>query len=117
MDYHFVSEAEFEQLAAEKAFLEWEKNHGNYYGTSFAALTRSEANVNILEIDIKGAIRLRRKMKGLDFIFVWVNEDSLEKLAERIRERSDSIKYFFGFRAFCLNVTKSSICFMRFFGK
>ena len=38
IDYKFISEKNFKKLIAENKFSEWEKVHGNYYGTSKISL-------------------------------------------------------------------------------
>jgi guanylate kinase len=64
VDYHFVTEREFQQLVEEAAFLEWAVYNDHRYGTSWAAIEEPLAAGRdvLLEIEIQGArqVRLRR---------------------------------------------------------
>ncbi len=55
--YIQTSESDFKQKIKDDYFLEWGKNHGNYYGTPKSALLKSsQANKDLLlEIDVKKA--------------------------------------------------------------
>ncbi len=85
--YHFVSQAEFETMIGEGAFLEFAQVFGNYYGTSTAqlqALTQQGVDV-ILEIDVQGAAQVRRALPEATSIFI--APPSLAVLASRLRGR------------------------------
>lgn len=62
VSYHFVSREEFERRVAAGLFFEWEEVHGNLYGTLRASLDEAVAGRHdlALDIDIKGALNLRR---------------------------------------------------------
>ena len=72
VDYSFISTEQFEHLARAGAFLECEEVYGNRYGTLRepveAALERGEDV--LLEIDVKGALDVRRKMPEARLIFL-----------------------------------------------
>ena len=87
MDYSFITDEKFEHLVEEEAFLEWEDVYGKRYGTLRApvedALERGEDV--LLEIDVKGALDVKRKMPEASLVFVRPpREDHLrERLAAR----------------------------------
>jgi guanylate kinase len=87
VDYHFVSRAEFEKLAAAGAFLEWAEYSGNLYGTSWAAI---EAPLGagrdvLLEIEVQGARQVRERLP--EAVLVFLLPPSLGALEERLRAR------------------------------
>ncbi|MCO6514187.1 MAG: guanylate kinase [Snodgrassella sp.] len=85
--YHFVSRSEFEEMIADKAFIEHANVYGNYYGTSLKAvesLTQQGYNV-ILEIDVQGAEQIRRLLPDATSIFIL--PPSMTELTERLQNR------------------------------
>jgi len=90
-DYHFVSKETFEQMLKENKFIEHADVHGNYYGTSVAALEKVSAGgkVAIVEIDVKGAKIFKEKLKGTSMtaIYLFLKAPSMEELEKRIRGR------------------------------
>ena len=72
VDYHFVTEHEFQQLVDEAAFLEWAVYNDHRYGTSFAAVEGplSEGRDVLLEIEIQGARQVRTRRKDARCIFL-----------------------------------------------
>lgn len=88
VDYYFVDKALMEKEIGEGKFLESAHVHGNYYGTSFAAVDRvSAANkICILDIDIQGV----RSCKAAGFDadkYVFVAPPSMGDLEKRLRGR------------------------------
>ena len=63
-DYYFISDAQFQRLLAEGAFLEWALVHGSHYGTLKDKVTEVLASGGdlLLEIDIQGAEQVRRQL-------------------------------------------------------
>ena len=88
VDYNFVGRKTFEQMVADKAFLEWADVFGNYYGTSAqdteAALEAGEDVM--LVIDVQGARQVRSR--GIETVGVFVLPPSAEVLESRLRGRS-----------------------------
>ena len=88
VDYNFVSRETFEQMVADKAFLEWADVFGNYYGTSAqdteAALEAGEDVM--LVIDVQGARQVRSR--GIETVGIFVLPPSAEVLESRLRGRS-----------------------------
>lgn len=86
-DYFFVGEPEFEVMIEEDAFLEYAHVYGNYYGTSRAAVVSalSEGIDVLLDIDVQGALKVRKGMP--DAVMIFVLPPSYEVLEERLRKR------------------------------
>ena len=88
IDYHFLSDARFEELIAQDGFLEWATVHGKArYGTLRSEINRHFALGRdvILEIDLAGARQIRQSYPQACFIFLSPpNEHVLE---ERLRGR------------------------------
>ena len=71
-EYFFTSTAEFEQLVAQGALLEWAQVHGNCYGTAAQTVQEQLASGRdvILEIDYQGAFQVQQKMPQAQLIFI-----------------------------------------------
>lgn len=88
-DYYFLSPEKFRRLIDEKAFLEWEEVYANqFYGTLLSEVERlwGESKHILFDIDVKGALRLKRKFPERT-LSVFVKPPSKETLAERLRGR------------------------------
>ncbi len=86
--YNFISEPEFEQMVARGEFLEYAQVFGkNWYGTPKRWLeeARQKGFDLVLEIDVQGALQVRRKLPGSVAIFVL--PPSRQDLEKRIRAR------------------------------
>jgi guanylate kinase len=87
-DYHFVTPAEFEAMAARGEFLEHARVFDNRYGT---ARGQVEASLGagqdlILEIDWQGARQIRRAMP--ECISIFILPPSRAELERRLRNRA-----------------------------
>jgi guanylate kinase len=87
VDYFFIDEQRFKDLIKENEFLEWAEVHGHLYGTSKSYVeTRLEKGINMfLDVDVKGALNIKRLVKGAVFIFV--APPSFNELKERLIKR------------------------------
>jgi guanylate kinase len=86
--YNFISEPEFEQMVARGEFLEYAQVFGkNWYGTPkrWLAEAKQKGFDLVLEIDVQGALQVRRKLPGSVAIFVL--PPSRQDLEIRIRAR------------------------------
>ncbi|MBQ8576506.1 MAG: guanylate kinase [Clostridia bacterium] len=85
--YHFISGEEFERRIAEDEILEYTTYCGNYYGTPKKELyERTAAGINvILEIEVEGAMNVRRLCPEAVLIFVLPPDP--ETLEARLRGR------------------------------
>ena len=88
VDYFFVDDAEFDDLVAKGAFVEWANVHGRRYGTKRATIDEARAaGIDILlDIDCQGAAILKRQ--DLEAIFIFILPPSLEELENRLRKRA-----------------------------
>mgnify|MGYP005840871045 CR=1 FL=1 len=92
-DYFFVSKEEFEKLIKEGEFIEYCKVHNNFYGTSRSqVIPLLEKGLDvILDIDVKGAIRVKEKFP--EAILIFMIPPSIEELLKRLEKRhTDSPK-------------------------
>ncbi|MDN5352258.1 MAG: guanylate kinase [Clostridiales bacterium] len=85
--YHFLSKEAFETMIGSDSFLEYAQVYDNYYGTPKQfVIDRLEAGENVLlEIDIQGALQVKRKYP--EGIFVFVLPPSMKDLRHRIIHR------------------------------
>ena len=84
VDYHFLSDAEFDRLLAEGAFVEHASYAGNRYGTLRSELEqRLERGVPVvLEIEVQGARQVREAVPGATTVFI--APPSLDALRARL---------------------------------
>jgi guanylate kinase len=91
--YNFVTEAEFQQMVERGEFLEYAQVFGkNWYGTPRRWLEEAQAKKKdlVLEIDVQGALQVKRKLPGA--VAVFVLPPSRAELERRIRARGqDSV--------------------------
>jgi len=87
VNYFFTTREEFEAMIARDELLEWAEYVGNYYGTprKFVEETMARGRDVILEIDVQGALQVKRRYP--DGIFVFLLPPSLDELKNRIRTR------------------------------
>ena len=88
-EYHFASDAEFDQLLADGALLEWANVHGNRYGTTRQGVEEQlQRGLDvILEIDYQGAFQVRKLFPQA--VLVFVLPPSFEELRARIERRGE----------------------------
>jgi len=86
--YDFISEAEFERMIRQDAFLECARVFGkNWYGTPRKWLDeawRAGKDV-VLEIDVQGAAQVKRKLP--DSVAIFILPPSRQELERRLRAR------------------------------
>lgn len=86
-EYYFLSVEEFKAWITEEKFLEYAEVYGNFYGTP---LNKIEDRLNrgediILEIDVQGALNVKKKCP--EGIYIFLLPPSLEELKNRIEGR------------------------------
>ncbi len=86
--YHFISEAEYDKLLSEDAFLEHASVHGHRYGTLKSEVyDRMEQGQNVLlDIDPQGARAVMEKEK--DCVSVFILPPSYHALKVRLHTRN-----------------------------
>lgn len=87
IDYHFIDEKTFREMAHEDRFFEWEEVHGFFYGTPKEPLLerRKKGKDTVLDIDTRGALNLKQAFPESCLIFLL--PPSLAVLEERLRSR------------------------------
>jgi guanylate kinase len=87
VDYHFVNDGEFERMKAAGEFLETAGIYGKKYGTPKAWVVEQlkRGRLVILEIDVQGAIQVKKQIPDAYSIFVL--PPSEEALLQRLRDR------------------------------
>lgn len=92
-DYHFISEAEFEQKINEKFFFEYAEVFGNYYGTPRHEVEGaiSVGKDVLFDIDWQGTRRLTSKARD-DIVSLFILPPSMEELERRLHSRAQDDK-------------------------
>ncbi len=98
VEYFFVDEKSFKKNIHKNWFLEWARVHGDYYGTplGFVKKTLSEGKDVLLELDVQGAINVRKKEKNTCLIFVM--PPTFKELERRLVRRKTESKAEIGKR-------------------
>ena len=88
-EYFFIDDAQFDEMVASNAFLEWAYVHGNRYGTSSATIQEriSQGMDVVLEIDFQGAVQIKRLFANAVLIFIL--PPSWEELRSRLHRRGE----------------------------
>ncbi|PLV60075.1 guanylate kinase [Thermotoga sp. KOL6] len=86
-DYFFITEEEFLNRVEKGEFLEWARVHGYLYGTlrSFVEKHLEEGKDVILDIDVQGALSVKKSYPKA--VFIYVAPPSYSDLKERILKR------------------------------
>ena len=86
-DYYFVTKEEFEKEIAEDGMLEYAQYVDNYYGTPLKYVNEMlDAGKDVfLEIEVKGAMQVRKKVP--DGLFIFLTPPDLMELRQRIINR------------------------------
>jgi guanylate kinase len=86
IDYHFITESEFEEKVKENFFLEWSGEYGAYYGTPAHIIKDLFSGQSyILVIDRIGAAQIIEKYPHT--ILIWIHASSINVLSDRLKGR------------------------------
>lgn len=90
-EYFFTDRLSFEEMVSRGAFLEWAEVHGNLYGTSreLAEAHLSEGRDLLLDIDVQGALQVKRLAPQA--VLVFVLPPSMQDLEKRLTGREGSV--------------------------
>lgn len=90
VNYNFISRQEFFKKVEQGLFLEWGEVHENYFGTLKHTVKRKlDEGINVvLSVDIKGALKVKEVYD--DAIFIFVLPSSIDRLKERIKDKTES---------------------------
>jgi guanylate kinase len=91
--YYFVDLDSFQNMIDNGEFLEYEKIHGNYYGTHWKSYEYAIQNGYdvIKDIDVNGALNFKEVFPG-DVVLIYIRPSSLEILKDRLMMRGDDPK-------------------------
>lgn len=86
-EYFFRTREEFEELIAQDQLIEYARYVDNYYGTprEYVENQLSAGKDAILEIEIQGALKVKKKMP--DTLLLFVTAPSAHELKERLQGR------------------------------
>lgn len=84
VDYYFKSEVDFKNLIDYNGFIEYARYVENYYGTprAFVEQELEKGNNVILEIEVQGALNIKRQYP--DAILIFITAPSVEALKARL---------------------------------
>jgi len=87
VNYFFISRDKFEEMITGGELIEHAEYNGNYYGTPkfFVEKMLSQGKNVILEIEVKGAMQVKKIMPDATFIFI--APESRQILGQRLRGR------------------------------
>jgi guanylate kinase len=96
LNYHFVSEKEFERMRSGGGFLEWAVVHGHLYGTARSVVEQelNEGHDIVLEIDVQGAEAVRAAFDSVVSIFILPPSFEVlrARLSARMTERQEELE-------------------------
>ena len=83
-DYFFRSREEFEELIRNGQMLEYAEYVGNYYGTPLTYVNETlDKGIDVfLEIEVQGALQVKKKVP--DAVFIFLTPPDLNELKERL---------------------------------
>ncbi len=87
VNYYFLEKDDFLQKIKNGEFLEWAQVYGNYYGTLHSEVDRLRDNGHdvVLEIDVQGAMQIKKASS--DGIYIFILPPSFDELKRRIISR------------------------------
>ncbi len=87
VDYHFLSQKEFQRMIDKHQFLEWANVYGKYYGVPKEEITSalSKGVDAVVKVDVQGAATIKKILPQAVFIFLM--SPSVEALEKRLRKR------------------------------
>lgn len=89
VNYHFLTDQQFNELIAEGAFVEYEQVYpGRYYGTLRSEIQNrvNEGHNVILDIDVKGGVNVKKQF-GEDAMSIFIAPPSIDELRNRLVNR------------------------------
>ena len=90
VNYHFITQAEFDRMVAQNEFLEHATYAAHSYGTPAAPiLAQLEAGRDVLlDIEVQGALQVKRSYP--DAVLIFIAAPSFGELEYRLRARGDT---------------------------
>lgn len=95
VNYHFLEKDRFEQMIEQDEFLEYARVYDNCYGTprQFVEDKIAKGEDVLLEIDIQGALQVKKKFP--EGVFVFILPPSMAELKNRIIKRGSETEESF----------------------
>lgn len=108
VNYYFISKREFKERIDSNDFLEYACVYENYYGTPKSNIINklNSGKSVILEIDIQGALNVKKSNE--DAVFIFILPPSIEELKNRIVSRGTDSEEVINKR---MNCTKDELSF------
>ena len=90
-EYFFVDNKKFKDMVKKNLFVEYAKVHNYFYGTSKKMLeeTLNKGKDILLDIDVQGAIKIKKQYK--DAIMIFITTPTLKILKERLIKRNKDL--------------------------
>lgn len=87
VNYFFLDEEDFKKKVEDNQFLEHAFVHTNYYGTprDFVMQEIDKGEIVLLEIDVQGALQVKKNYKNV--VFVFLLPPTMDELKNRIIKR------------------------------
>ncbi len=87
VDYYFIDDQTFEKKIKNGDFIEYAKVHNHWYGTSAEVIQNiiKKGKHAILDIDIQGAIKVKKK--NIDMVSIFLIPPSNKVLTKRLKSR------------------------------
>ena len=85
--YFYLDEDTFQRKIEEKAFIEWARVHGHYYGTLWSQVEQhlDAGRKVLLDTDVQGGLNLKKKRP--DAVLIFLLPPSMKVLEARLSER------------------------------
>lgn len=90
-DYDFVDRKTFERRVQEGYFAEWADVHGNFYGTPWSQINKASSTSGgttdvILDVNVKGALSIKKRFP--EAVLIFVIPPSIGELKNRLKKRN-----------------------------
>ncbi len=87
IDYHFLSDKDFNQMVEQGELLEWAKVYGYYYGIPKQQVRDALAKGQdaVVKVDVQGADTIKSILP--DAVLIFLMPPSIEDLADRLKQR------------------------------
>lgn len=124
-DYYFIDNEEFTSMINNNELLEHAYVHGNFYGTPrrFVDEEIDKGHIVILEIDVQGAMQVKKNYENAAFIFIMPRRlkdiekrlrnrgtESEEKISLRMQNSKKEMAYIKDYDYFVINHTVDRAC-------
>jgi guanylate kinase len=118
IDYHFVTEVDFQRHVDAGDFVEWAKVHGHLYGTAGTEIDRAlgAGTEVLLDIDVQGARQVAERYPGAVTVFLLPPDyatlearlrgrrsDSEASIAARLQTAATEVRHYGAFQYLVVN--------------